>query len=139
MPGLEDVVFSYEARGRLKTVTTGSGAAARTETFDYYTDTGFLQKYTDTLGRVTTYSYDLAGRVTSVVLPDGKSIAFGYDKNGNLASLTPPGKPSHAFTYDASDRATRYAPPLVGGARFPDTTYSYNDDGQVTTVRDVTK
>ena len=138
-PGLEDVTFGYEARGRLQTVTTGSGAAARIERFDYYANTGYLWKYTDALGRVTTYAYDLAGRVTSVILPDGKIISYSYDQNGNLTSLTPPGKPSHTFSYDASDRATRYAPPLVGGANFPDTTYSYNDDGQITAIRDAIK
>ena len=36
------------------------------------------------LADTTTYTYDDAGRLTTVVYPNGKTITYTYDKAGNL-------------------------------------------------------
>jgi YD repeat-containing protein len=86
---LEPVAFSYDTRGRLSTVTQGTGGSARTSTFTYNPQ-GFLASITDPLSRTVSFTYDLVGRVTTQTLPDGRVIQTTYVANGNVASITPP-------------------------------------------------
>jgi RHS repeat-associated protein len=130
--GLETVKNSYDAHGRLASVSQGSGANERLLNFAY-NDQGYLASVTDPLGRSVAYQYDLAGRVTQQTLPDGNDILFNYDANGNLTALTPPGKPAHRFSYDKVDQQTQYTPPDVG-AGSNSTQYSYNLDKQLTQI-----
>jgi RHS repeat-associated protein len=131
--GLESVAYAYDARGRLATVTQGSGADARAVTFGYDA-AGYLASLTDALGRSAGFAYDPVGRITRQIFPDGRAVEFGYDANGNLTSLTPPGRPAHAFTYTPVDLTAEYLPPAVG-AGTNSTQYSYNRDKQLTQVR----
>jgi len=111
--GVLPVVREYDEQGRLKTITQGSGDAARVTTFSYR-DTedntnGYLDYIEDALGRRTTFdAYDDAGRVKQETLPGNRGISFDYDENGNLTSLTPPGKPAHLFEYTAVDLLEHY-------------------------------
>ncbi|WP_375591828.1 carbohydrate-binding protein [Chitiniphilus eburneus] len=131
-PGLLPVDRAYDAKGRLTTISQGSGDAARTTHYAYNT-LGELESVTDALGRITGYAYDLAGRVTRVTTPDGREIGFGYDANGNLTAVTPPSRPAHGFDFDNIDLATRYAPPALGEAVVA-TRYAYNLDQQPTQI-----
>ena len=130
--GILPVNASYDAQGRLATVTQGTGADARTLGYAYDAN-GYLASVTDPLGRKVQFDYDLAGRVTTQTLPDGRQIHYGYDAKGNLTSLTPPGRPAHRFNYTAVDLTAEYVPPNVG-AGTNDTVYSYNLDKQLTSV-----
>lgn len=130
--GIEPVVYAYDARGHLETVTQGSGADVRTVTFAYDAS-GYLASITDALGRNAAFTYDPAGRVTRQTFPDGREVLFGYDTNGNLTSLTPPGRPAHAFTYTPVDLTATYVPPDVG-AGTNSTDYNYNLDKQLTRI-----
>jgi len=128
--GLEPVGYTYDSRGRLASITKGSGGSARTTTFTYNPG-GFLATLTNALGQTTSFGYDSAGRVTSQTLPDGRVINFGYNANGKRASITPPGRPAQSFTYDPAESVTVYTPPNVG-AGTNTTQYTYNADRQVT-------
>ena len=126
--GLTPVVYGYDARGRLSTVTQGT----RTSQLSY-DDDGNLASITDPANRTTAFSYDLAGRVTQQTLPDGRQISFTYDPNGNVTSITPPGRPAHAFAYTPVDLQDSYTPPDIGIGQVA-TTYGYNLDKQLTTI-----
>jgi RHS repeat-associated protein len=128
--GLAPVSFSYDSRGRLDSVSQGTGSERRTVSFDYDSQ-GYLAHLADPLSRIVSFSYDAAGRVTQQTLPDGRLIGYGYDANGNLTGLTPPGRPAHTFAYTPVDLPASYTPPdVVAG---PDgTAYSYNLDRQLT-------
>ncbi|WP_295433562.1 PKD domain-containing protein [uncultured Thiodictyon sp.] len=130
--GLAPVAYTYDTRGRLWTVTQGTGAEARAVTFAYDTD-GTLAGITDALGRSAGFAYDPAGRVTRQTFPDGRQVQFGYDAKGNLTALTPPGRPAHGFSYTPVDLTADYTPPEVG-AGTNSTHYSYNLDKQLTRV-----
>jgi RHS repeat-associated protein len=129
--GLEPITMSYDGRGRLSSMNQGSGANARTTTFNYNA-AGYLQSATDALGHSGGLDYDPAGRVIAQTLANGQQVGFAYDAKGNLTSLTPPGQPAHGFTYNAVDLATSYLPPTVAGGG--DTDYQYNADKQLTRV-----
>lgn len=128
--GLEAAVNTYDTRGRLATVTVGTGADARTTAFTYHAtgpQAGWLASVTDAENRTVSFEYDAAGRVTTQTLPDSRVIGYRYDANGNLLGLTPPGKPEHAFAYTAVDLEGEYTPPDVTPGSEA-TVYSYDRD-----------
>jgi len=135
--GLESSSYSYDSRGRLSSITEGSGALARNTQLSYYQTglmKGYLQSITDAQSQVTSFEYDAVGRVTKQTLPDSQVINYVYDANGNLTSLTPPGRPAHIYQYNGLDQATLYTPPSVSGISTPQTVYSYNLDKQLTQI-----
>jgi RHS repeat-associated protein len=130
--GIAATGYAYDPRGRLMTITQGSGADARTTTLAYGTD-GYLASITDALNQTTSFENDAVGRVTKQTLPDGRFIRYGYDANGNLTSLVPPGRSAHVFEYNAVDLEEAYTPPeLPSGATV--TRYAYNLDKQPTRI-----
>ena len=130
--GLAPAAYTYDSRGRLATVTVGTGADARTTTIAYNAG-GLPATVTDSLGRSVGLDYDGAGRLISQTMPDGSIVAFEYDANGNLTSLTPPGRPAHVFAYTPTDRDSSYTPPRAEGSE-GETRYTYNLDGQIERV-----
>jgi RHS repeat-associated protein len=130
--GLDPLVYGYDLRGRLASITQGSDATARTTTFSY-NDQGYLASITDPLSHTTSFTYDPVGRVTRQTLPDERVIGYAYDENGNLISITPPGRPAHQFSYTQVDQPADYTPPNVGIGS-TQTQYRYNRDGQLTQI-----
>jgi RHS repeat-associated protein len=130
--GLAAMTYTYDTRGRLATVTQGSGPNARTMSYTYNAQ-GYVATITDPLGRVGSFLYDTAGRVTTQTLPDGRVITYAYDANGNLTGLTPPSKPQHTFTFTPVDLVASYAPPDVGAGTNA-TNYTYNTDRDLTRI-----
>ncbi len=128
---LAPVSLSYDARGRIASLTQGTGAETRRYALSYNAQ-GYLATLTDPLSRNYRFDYDAAGRVTRSTLPDGRSIGYAYDPSGNLTALTPPGRPAHQFDYTAVDLPETYAPPTVSGD--PRTLYRYNLDKQLTQI-----
>nr|WP_186289551.1 RHS repeat-associated core domain-containing protein [Methylomonas koyamae] len=123
---------SYDAQGRLASVSQGTGVDQRTLSYSYNPQ-GYLASVLDPIGRQVQFAYDQAGRVTTQTLPDGRQILYSYDANGNLTSLTPPGQPAHVFNYTAVDQTADYQPPLVN-AGGNNTVYSYDKDKALTSV-----
>jgi RHS repeat-associated protein len=129
--GLNGASMTYDANGRLATLTRGSGPGARTLTFAY-NPAGFVSTVTDPIGRMTQFNYDDAGRVTSKVFPDGRILSMSYDAAGNLATLTPPGRPAYSVTVSDRNEMTAFTPPTVAGSG--PTSYTYNLDKQLTSL-----
>jgi RHS repeat-associated protein len=129
---LEPLQYEYDERGRLKSLTQGSGTEART-TLLAYDPQGYLQSVTDPLHRSVSFEYDPAGRVSKQSFPDRRSVLYSYDANGNLASLTPPGRMAHLFQYTPVDLEENYTPPTLDGVDTI-TRYTYNRDKQLTRI-----
>jgi RHS repeat-associated protein len=125
VPGQADVTLTYDARGRLER----SEQRGRGLRFGYDAR-GRLSEVRDTLGRMTSFTYDSANRVIQQDLPGGRQVVYGYDDNGNLTSLTPPGRPTHRFDYTPIDLMAKYYSPGAGEADSM-TEYVYNADRQL--------
>jgi RHS repeat-associated protein len=126
------VTYGYDARGKLASLSRGSGADERTITFGYDAQ-GRLATIEDPLLRSTAFEHDAAGRLIKLTLPDGGEIHYAYDAVGNLTSITPPGRPAHLFTYTALNLGETYVAPDVG-AGAGTTTRGYDLDRQVAQV-----
>lgn len=131
--GLTPITYGYDPRGRLSTVTQGSGTDARTATLNYNPQ-GFVGSILDAENRTQAFTYDNAGRLRTQALPDGRVITWSYDANGNVIGITPPGRPEHTFAYTPVDLEQQYTPPAVAGVTEPQTQYTYNLDKHLTTI-----
>jgi RHS repeat-associated protein len=133
--GLALVQYGYDPRGRLTTLTQGSGTAARTTEYTYYasgTQQGYLEAVTDALGRQISFNYDAAGRLTQQTLPDLRTLGYAYDANGNLTTLSPPDRPGHGFSYTAVDLEGSYTPPVLPDVPSPTSTNTWSRDKDLT-------
>ncbi len=123
---------SYDAQGRLESISQGTGIDQRK--LDYsYNPQGYLASMLDPIGRQVQFQYDQAGRVTTQTLTDGRQILYSYDANGNLVALTPPGQPAHLFNYTGIDQASKYLPPTIN-AGTNDTVYTYDKDKALVSI-----
>jgi RHS repeat-associated protein len=127
-------------KGRLWTITRGTGPDTRTYEF-FYDPQGNLQSVTGPLTKTTSFDYDLAGRIQQVTRPDGEMTGFTYDLNGNVETLAPPGTPldaplsqKHQFTYNAVDALHTYVPPDLLSVANETTTLDYTPDRQLDLV-----
>ncbi|MCM2281303.1 MAG: hypothetical protein NDI61_05580 [Bdellovibrionaceae bacterium] len=125
---LTPIDFTYDTIGRLTYLAQGVRSLDLT-----YNSSGWLSSVENALGQVTSYGYDSDGRLTSITLPDMRVISYTYDKNGNLKTVTPPSVPAHTFNYNADRNVSSYVPPALGASAVP-TTYSYNNDKQLTGI-----
>lgn len=114
VPNIDAVNYGYDPRGRLTTITQGSGTDRRSLAYTWGAD-GFVERITDAQQRETLYQRDPAGRITQAVLPGTRTIGTGYDANGNVTGVTPPNKPEHRFGYTPVDLAEQYIPPTISG------------------------
>ena len=89
---LAPTAYTYDNRGRLATVTVGTGTSARITSFGY-DPLDRLESVTDPLMRVQSYVYDDANRVVGQVFTDESEVGFSYDANGNVTGVTPPDRP----------------------------------------------
>jgi RHS repeat-associated protein len=128
----EDVVYGYDVRGRLETVTQGTGASERVTVLGY-DDDGFVDAITDAAVGTFGLARDPDGRPTSLTLPDAEVIALRYDDDGNLEGITPPDRSEHTLAHDGVDQVERYTPPdVVAGDDFTD--YLYDSDHALTDI-----
>lgn len=126
--GLDSVTYRYDVLGRLDQIKDGGRILGYS-----YDAQGRLKTMTDPIGRTDSLFYDLSDRLTRARAWDGRQLQFGYDSLGNLTSLTPPGKPSHGFIYRPDGLVTSYNPPSLGAGTWS-TGHGYNTDGQLTSV-----
>ncbi len=87
-------VYEEGGDGRLEEVSEGKGEEAKsTETYSYNTTTGFTEKLVDTAAGMTvaqgtfTASYDVEGKMTSEVYPNGMCANTTYNSVGEATSL----------------------------------------------------
>lgn len=124
VPGFWDTLYTYDLKGRLKTVKTGT----RTMSIDYDL-AGNVQSVTDPKGSRTTYEYDAVGRTKVIHRPDLTDVRFNYDDNGNMTVLTNPSNRNHGYIYNNVNLVTSYTPPLS-----PATQYFYDKERRLTEV-----
>ena len=91
--------FIYDPVNRLTGILYGDG---KTVSYTYDAD-GHRLNMTDPIG-VTTYSYDVAGRLTSVNAPGNEIVSYGYDAVGNRIELKYPDAKTLSYGYDATNR-----------------------------------
>ncbi len=122
-PDGTSVGMSY--RGRLTVTTTPKGETSGT-TFDAhervisrsepyvtalttyaYDPAGNMTSLVNSKGQVSSLSYDSLGRRTGITDPNAGRWTYSYDDNGNLASQTDARGVRLTFLYDSLDRLTR--------------------------------
>lgn len=130
----EPITYAYDTRGRISSITQGSGTTARTNSLAYNATNGFLASTTDALGRVTSYTRDNAGRVRLVTRPGGTTVGYEYDHDDNLTQITLPHGRTYLYSYNNDNSVTGFTPPDIG-ASDERTLYTLNDDQQVTKVQ----
>jgi RHS repeat-associated protein len=123
------VVFSY-ANENLAQITQG----ARVTFFGYDPTSKLLTSITNANNETTTLAYDSAERLSSMTLPDSRVIGFTFDSVGNLTSITPPGQPAHVFTFNSKELNSGYEPPALDMINNWNTSYTYNNDKQLTQI-----
>ena len=115
-------VLYTEGEGGLKRVVKkehADGSITRSE----YDEAGRLKAQTDAAGRRTEYRLHMAsGKLTSVILPDGRTVRYGYNSQRQVTSVTYPDGLRSSREYDERGRLTAET------SRSGETTrYSYDD------------
>lgn len=121
----DNSVETYSEDGYLITSREKSGLTTQFE----YGSNGSLSKVTGPFGRILTYQYNVSGRVSFVVTPDGQ-IGYLYDSSGNLIQVTYPDNSIEKYHYENSS----FPHSLTGitdenNTRFA--TWAYSVDGKV--------
>ncbi len=125
--------YTYTASGELRAVYDRSGTQVRGFTYDAehagrmvahhyagrpesryryddttrseYDEAGRLKAQTDAAGRRTEYRLHMAsGKLTSVILPDGRTVRYGYNSQLQLTSVTYPDGLRSSRKYDRQGR-----------------------------------
>ncbi|EPB6777105.1 RHS element core protein [Escherichia coli] len=115
-------VLYTEGEGGLKRVVKkehADGSITRSE----YDEAGRLKAQTDAAGRRTEYRLHMAsGKLTSVILPDGRTVRYGYNSQRQVTSVTYPDGLRSSREYDEKGRL------VAETSRSGETTsYSYDD------------
>jgi RHS repeat-associated protein len=126
---LAQINYGY-TQDKLTSITQST----RVTSFGYNSTTGYLESVTNPLNQSTLFSYNDAGELIGQVGPDLRTVAYQRDANGNISGITPFGRPIHQFTINANELPSGYQPPILSGVTNVNTTYSYNDDKQLTQV-----
>ncbi|EKM0673281.1 RHS element protein, partial [Shigella sonnei] len=97
-------VLYTEGEGGLKRVVKkehADGSITRSE----YDEAGRLKAQTDAAGRRTEYRLHMAsGKLTSVILPDGRTVRYGYNSQRQVTSVTYPDGLRSSREYDEKGR-----------------------------------
>jgi YD repeat-containing protein len=83
--------YTYEegGDGRLLEVKEGKGEEAKSsQTYSYDPTTGFMTKLVDSAAGTFTAGYDLEGKMTSEVYPNGMCANTSYDSTGAATNIT---------------------------------------------------
>ncbi|WP_332605347.1 RHS repeat-associated core domain-containing protein [Acinetobacter sp. ESBL14] len=91
-----------------------------------YDGNGNVIRQIDSLGRVTTYSYDANNHLTQEKRPDGSIIQSSYDAQGNIISVKDGKGNTTSYTYDGFGNLLTSQSPDTGLTK-----YSYDVDGNL--------
>ena len=94
--------YTYDGSGNLSTLTNALGQVTH---FSNYTGSGYPQTMVDPNGTTTTLSYDLRNRLLSQST-GSLTTSYTYDAAGQLIQVTLPDGNSLSYTYDADHRLT---------------------------------
>jgi RHS repeat-associated protein len=116
-------------------ITRGYGTAvATTETFSY-NEAGRLTSMTDGDGHTTTYGYDTEGNRTSKKDPAGDETKWAFNGTHDVVSMTTPLGETTTLTRDTDGNVESISRPAPGEAT-QTTTVGYNAFGEPETVTD---
>lgn len=101
--GSESVSFSYDPNGNLTNMVDSLGTTR--QTFDAMNR---LVQVVDAFGQTVSNQFNLAGRRTQIVYPDGKVEAFAYDGASRLTNVQASafGLPVTSYSYDQRNNMT---------------------------------
>jgi RHS repeat-associated protein len=123
--------YEYDQFGyvnRIRYPAVGDQVAERTMQYD---SIGNLLQSTDPNGNTTTYSYDLAKRVTSITDSLGNVTRFAYDSTGNRTNVVNAAGNVTSYGYDDYGKLISVTDPLGNT-----TTYTYDNEGNRLTTTD---
>jgi len=107
---LAPMTMRYDTLGRLTGLAAGEGDRERTATLDYGGGR-YLASLTDPVGRVTSFEYDAAGRLTAWILPGDRRLEIRRDRIGAPVAVVTPRGSTHELRRSASGLVSRYIPP----------------------------
>jgi RHS repeat-associated protein len=107
-PDGTEILFSYDAQGRLVGSQFAGGAQAIT--YSYEVNGSFTVR--DALGNQGTFFFDDQGRVEQVVSPLDRTVSYQFDPAGNLNRVSLPGGGAVSAAFDAHNNPTRLVDPL---------------------------
>ncbi len=102
--------FTYNPFG--EQLTESQAALGLSSSRTYRID-GLVASETDRNGHTTSYTYDLAGQLTTTTRPDTTTLGTGYDTNGNVTTQTDGVGRSTTYHYDALNRVDWTQDPLA--------------------------
>ncbi|HEV8461998.1 MAG TPA: RHS repeat-associated core domain-containing protein, partial [Gaiellaceae bacterium] len=120
--GVDDSTV-YDAAGRVTSLRSTRSSTLMNQADYTYDPAGRRSSLTTTAGR-TTFTYDSASQLTSVVQPPGSGVEderYTYDAAGNRTSTA--NSPLGSFAYDGGERMVEDAT----------ATYQYDKEGNLTT------
>lgn len=118
-----NVEYGYDPNGRKVSMSDGTGES----TYEY-DSLGRLRGVTDGHGDATSYDYDLAGNLTKIGYPNGKSVTRAYDDAGRLEQVSDWLGNTTSFAYDPdSDLEATTFPEGTGEVD----SYSYDRAGRM--------
>jgi len=130
------VTLTYDARNRLETTTTDGivGPQPQITLIYTYDELDRRLSMSDSLGGTTTYAYDPEDRLTDLTSPWGTVYTFGYDGEGRRTSLnSTSGRVSNYGYTNGLLTALNHA---QSGVALTDLTYTYDVEGQLTSILD---
>lgn len=123
--------FSYNANRKLKTKTNPA-----LEKIEYlYCDCGALDGFVDAEGRITTYNYDIQGRMTSTTLPGSAPKEFQYELLSGRRTVTIDAKGQrHCLAYNRDNSVSgKWVENIAAGTHAATPTY-YDWDSDILRV-----
>ncbi len=102
-PNAADVSYTYDAVGNVVTQTTG----ALTVETAYNALAQPTQMSTSLHNKTVRYTYDVMGRRTAMIDPDGGTTTYAYTARHQLQSITNPAGQQVTFAYDPGGRLIR--------------------------------
>ncbi len=95
--------YDYDPDGQLLHTTNFGPGNVVNSRFDYTYDVLGRRSSVTTLDGLTTYGYDRDNRLTSVNLPNGRSLTYVYDAAGNRVGVTDNGVPTAYLTNNLNE------------------------------------
>lgn len=120
---------SYNVHGLAETVTDSNGRPI-TRTYD---SRGRLKTFS-VGGLITTYNYNKAGELLSIIRPGNRTITYSYDNSGRVSAVTDSAGNSITYSYDSEGRniGEQVVDPSDALKYFSN--FEYDDAGQLTKV-----
>ncbi len=131
LPSGKTTTYTYDVEWEIRSKTEGAGTADAATTTYEYDKAGNLTTLIDPLRNNYVYEYDIRDRRTSVTDPLRHQTHYGYDKVGNLTFIIRPNGDSVNYEYDAMNRRTK-----VRDEKQQVTRMAYDEEGNLDSLTD---